>query len=362
MVREMLNEYTPDEVSRPGETLLEVIMELGMTQAELAERTGRPRKTINEIINGIAAITPETALHLERVLGIPASFWNNRESHYREYLARKAEQERLEKEIKWVDNFPLSAMAKLGWIDNPRDKVEKLKALLSYFGVASPESWFQMWRGRAAEYRKSKTLNSSDYALAAWLRRGELVAQDVPCEPFEERRFKAILAGLRALTRYEPSAYLLQIQKACAECGVAVVFIPELPGTRAWGATRWLSPSKALIQLSLRGKTDDQLWFTFLHECCHILKHGKREEFIETDEGCSDKEDEANRFAEELLIPRGSFQDFVEKGSFSGVAVLEFAYEIGIAPGIVVGRLQKEGYIPWKNLNGLKRKLDIREN
>lgn len=77
------NEYAPDEVTPPGETLLDVLEERGMTQADLAERTGRPRKTINEIVKGRAAITPETAFHLERALGIPASFWNNRESAYR---------------------------------------------------------------------------------------------------------------------------------------------------------------------------------------------------------------------------------------------------------------------------------------
>jgi len=78
------NQYCPDEVSPPGETLLEVLEERGITQAELAERTGRPRKTINEIIKGKAAITPETALQLERVLGVAASFWNARETRFRD--------------------------------------------------------------------------------------------------------------------------------------------------------------------------------------------------------------------------------------------------------------------------------------
>lgn len=89
------NQYCPDEVSPPGETLLEVLEERGLTQAELAERTGRPRKTINEIVRGKAAITPETALQLEKVLGVPASFWNARESKYREFLAKRSEAEQL---------------------------------------------------------------------------------------------------------------------------------------------------------------------------------------------------------------------------------------------------------------------------
>ena len=78
------NQYQPDKVSPPGETLLEVLEDRGITQAELAERTGCPRKTIDEIVRGRAAITPETALQLERVLGVPASFWSARESQYRE--------------------------------------------------------------------------------------------------------------------------------------------------------------------------------------------------------------------------------------------------------------------------------------
>jgi HTH-type transcriptional regulator / antitoxin HigA len=83
------NQYLPDYVSPPGETLIELLEDRGMSQADLADRTGRPKKTINEIINGKTAITHDTALQLERVLGIPANFWNSREQHYREFLARQ---------------------------------------------------------------------------------------------------------------------------------------------------------------------------------------------------------------------------------------------------------------------------------
>src|SRR6266849_9567417 len=96
------NHYRPDTVTPPGATLLETIDALGMTQTELAERTGRPTKTINEIIKGKAAITPETALQLERVLGIPATFWNNREWQYREYLAKQKASEWLESQTDWL--------------------------------------------------------------------------------------------------------------------------------------------------------------------------------------------------------------------------------------------------------------------
>lgn len=96
------NTYCPDYAIPPGETLAEVIHDRGMTQAELAERMGRPTKTINEIVKGKAAITPETAIQLERVLGVPARFWNSLEKNYREDLARIQETEKLRNGGEWM--------------------------------------------------------------------------------------------------------------------------------------------------------------------------------------------------------------------------------------------------------------------
>ncbi len=95
MGKNVKNEYFPDYVSPPGDTLSETIQTLGMSQLELSKRTGRPHKTVNEIITGKTKITPETAIQLEKVLNIPASFWNNRQRRYDEFLARKKEQENL---------------------------------------------------------------------------------------------------------------------------------------------------------------------------------------------------------------------------------------------------------------------------
>ena len=53
-----------------------------MTQKELAERLNRPTQVVTEIVRGKKVITPETALELENVLGIPAPFWVNLEAIY----------------------------------------------------------------------------------------------------------------------------------------------------------------------------------------------------------------------------------------------------------------------------------------
>ena len=82
--RKKINQFKPDYAVLPGDTLKETLDALGMSQADLAEQTGRSQKTIKEIVQGKAAITPETALQLEKVLNIPASFWSNREQDYQE--------------------------------------------------------------------------------------------------------------------------------------------------------------------------------------------------------------------------------------------------------------------------------------
>lgn len=83
------NQYVPESVSPPGETLEELLQERKISQMELAERTGLTPKTVNEIIKGKAPITSETALLLERVLAVPARFWNGREKGYREFLRKE---------------------------------------------------------------------------------------------------------------------------------------------------------------------------------------------------------------------------------------------------------------------------------
>jgi len=351
------NQYRPDEVSAPGETLLETLETIGMSQVELAERTGKSNKTINEIVKGKAAITPDTALQLERVLGIPAGFWNNRERDYHEALARTEETNRLEKLLSWVDRFPIEAMAKRKWIQRPNDKLQQLQELLNFFGVASPEQWDEMWSAGRVAFRRSTAFEMWPEAVAAWLRKGELTAQNVDCLPYESTGFRTLLQKIRGLTFEQPQVFPARLQKWCSQVGVAVVFVHELPRTRVFGVTRWLSPHKALIQLSLLYKSDDQLWFSFFHEAAHILLHGKRQMFIEEADAKGEEEKQADAFAADILIPRQELRSFLTSTQRpSKAAIRSFAQRIGIAPGIVVGRLQHDGYLPFTFCNGLKQR------
>ncbi len=350
--------YKPDYAVLPGDTLREALDSLSMTQRDLASRMGRPLKTINEIIKGKASITPDSALQLERILGIPASFWLNLERNYREVLARRKDEDRLRTEVAWIRQFPLRAMAKAGWVRSYKSKLEQAQELLQFFGVATPEQWRGLWTDVGVAYRKSAVFKSDPGAVAAWLRKGELEAQRLQCQAYDPERFRTALAEVRGLTLRPPDVFQPEVTRLCAEAGVAVVFVPELPKLCISGASRWLSPTKGLIQLSLRYKSDDHLWFSFFHEAAHLLLHGKRRIFIDDDTGKDGLEAEANTFAANFLIPPPAFKRLMKSTPVTEAAILRVAKEIGVAPGIIVGRLQHESLLQFSECNHLKKRFE----
>jgi len=350
--------YEPDSVSPPGATLHQIMIQRSLNVTDLAARLDLTRKHLTDILKGAAPITPETALKLERVLQTPARFWNNREQQYRDFLARKAEEDILQSQLEWLKNFKpfLNKMVEYGWIPPSSDPVERLRNLLNFFGVASPDVWEREWGELPAYFRKSQKLDADRYALAAWMRHGERVARTRACKSYDRRKFLSVLREVRELSRKPARVFQPQLESLCAECGVAVIFVPELPKT-ASGATRWLSPDRALLQLSLRYKTDDHLWFTFFHEAAHILLHQKKAIFVESKSYHTREENEADEFAATTLIPKRNFKTLIAKGVPTLAEVCRFADSLKIAPGIVVGQLQNRGIYAYNRGNRLKRTL-----
>jgi len=350
-------QFTPDYATPPGETLAEWLEEQSMTQAELATRAELSARAVNQIIHGVAPLSQDTALKLERVTGIPARIWNALEAYYREHLTRIEAQAKMAAQVEWLAELPVSQLRKLNIVTAPpKDKLGQVAELLRFFGVASAEAWRELWLAPEAAFRKSEAFAASPGAVAAWLRLGEIRAYSIDTEPFDAAALRRTLPALRELTRQgNPAVFVAQMTEKCAAVGVAVVFVPEIKGARCSGATRWTG-GRPIVQLSLRHRSDDHLWFTFFHELGHILLHGRRDVFVEdgaplTPEFAA-KEDEANRFAREILIPPKFDAELPRLKSI--VAMRAFADRIGIAPGIVVGRLQKDRIIGYRIGNKLK--------
>lgn len=348
--------YQPDYAVPPGVTLKETLEVKGLSQADLAIRTGLAEKTISQIVNGIAPITYETAERFELVLGVPARFWNAREHTYREALVRIEEEGRLEKEVEWLKELPLNVLIDREYIKADSNKRSLVRQALGFFGVSSVSAWRDVWGQPCAQYRGASAQKKHPGYVAAWLRMGECVAESVPCDPYDAQRFQEVLRELRSLTIGSVATWCEEVKKKCASSGVVVVFVKEIPGAGVSGVTRWLTKDKALIQLSLKYKTDDQLFFSFFHEAGHILLHGKRKVFVEYGQEQDVEEREADGFASGVLIPDEQTRALQYLRDQS--AIIRFAETLNIAPSLVVGRMQHDGLMPRAYCNDLKRKVE----
>ncbi len=352
------NQYSPDYAVPPGWVLEERLEVEGISHAEFARRCGRSPKLISEIISAKAPLEPGTALQFEKVLGVDASIWLGIESDYRLHRAREAEAGEAAASAEWIKTFPVRDLVKRGCFRRPESDVDTVSKLLAFFRVGSVDAWTARYGLANVAYRHSRSFKSNEAALATWLRLGEIEAELQECAEYSESRFRHAVRTIRGLTRGEIVEALQQVTRLCNEAGVALALVQPLPRTALSGAAWWLSPRKAVIQLTARHKTDDHLWFSFFHEAAHVLLHSKKGIFVdETNGNGAELESEANDWASNTLIPQRAWQQFVATSPRSAHVVRAFAEEQGIAPGIVVGMLQHKGLLPWTHLNALKVRL-----
>ena len=192
----------------------------------------------------------------------------------------------------------------------------------------------------------------------AWLRQGELQSLPIKCAPWDATHFREVLPELRSLSRRkDPSLFIPELRRRCAECGVAVVVVRAPTGCRASGATRFLSSDRALLLLSFRYLSDDHFWFTFFHEAGHLLLHGNRGLILEGIGAPTSEEEEANDFAASALIP-SPFQPELSTLRLELRAIASFARRVGVSPGIVIGQLQHQQRVARNHWNDLKVRFD----
>jgi HTH-type transcriptional regulator/antitoxin HigA len=346
------NDYTPETVSHPGVTLREKLGEIGMSQKEFAVRTGKPERTIVNVINAKSSLTPDMAVRFESVLQIPATFWLKRQQHYDEAIARMRRDELLADASRWAAMFPVRKMASLGWLRLPQHKAEYARLLLEFFSVSSPEAWqgYYMSRKLKVDFRISLAHFSDPHAISAWLRQGELDAKKLGGAPYSRKKFVAALPEIKRVMANHPDDFFWLLQDICLHAGVKVVYTPCLPNAPLHGSTRWLHDDTPLIQLSARYRQNDRFWFTFFHEAGHILLHGTKHVSIESAEGeggADEKESEADAFAVKWTFSEEEERVVLRYGSLRDDDIIAFATRFGTHPAMIVGRFQHRGTLPY---------------
>ena len=337
----------------PGVTIKEQIESRGLSQKEFAVRLGLSEKHISRLINGRVELTPNVALRLESVLGVPAQFWLNLESLFREELARVEEENALQEDIELARKFPYTAMANLGWVTKARSYKEKVSALRRFFEVAQLETLNRLMIPGIA-YRRLTQTEENDYALAAWSQKARLEAQNIPCGEINLNGLRSILSELRKMTLLPFTRFVPALREVLAKCGIALVILPHLGGSFLHGAS-FTENCKIVVGVTQRGKMADVFWFSLFHEIGHVLNGD-----IFSPEERDDEESEraADLFAQNVLIPEESYRGFTSNKNFNREQIVGFADSVGIAPFIVLGRLQKENHVQYNQYRDLKMQYE----
>lgn len=339
----------------PGETIRENMEFLGMNQKELATRLDITPKHLSNILNGNAPITYDTALKLEVVIGPSAQFWMNLETNYQLDKARLEEQDKMEQDLNLLKEIPYKEMSEFGWVPETTNRVERVINSRRLFGVAELIS---VRHSYDVAFRKQKQIKEiSDFGVLAWIRKAELEGLSNEVRDFDRVKLKKLIPTFRELTMKSPDEFYPEMKKMCAECGVSLVLVPYLPRTYICGATIWRN-NKAILALSVMGKKADKFWFTFFHELAHIINHSVKEFHISYDKDT--KEDEADDIASNYLISKEQYEKFIREYDYRNKAqIVNYSHEIGIAPFILLGRLQHDEYVGYQYYDDLKPSFEI---
>lgn len=337
----------------PGATIKEQLNSRGMSQKEFAVRMDMSEKHISKLINGDVQLTPDVAVRLEMVLGVPAKFWNNLEAIYREKIVKAEAENAMDADVELAKQFPYNEMAKFGWVPETRQTKEKVVYLRKYFEVVELSLLGNDQITKIACRRLAIT-EKSDLALMAWAQEAKIKARDIETLPINIKGLLAAIPDIRKMTVLKPKEFCPKIKKCLADHGIALVFLPHLKGSFLQGAT-FLDGNKIVVGLTARGKDADKFWFSLFHELAHIvLGH------VGQVNGTSDEDEKAaDDWSGNTLIAEKEFDTFKQGNDYSEQGVRRFAKEQGIAPGIVVGRMQREGMIKYSMLNNLKEQYVI---
>ena len=309
----------------PGATIKEQLLDRGLSQKEFAVRMGMSEKHISKLINGEVQLTPDVAVRLEMVLGVPAKFWNKLEATYREKLVKAKVENDMDADKELAKKLPYREMSKNGWVPETRDTTEKVIYLRKYFEVVNLGIIKDMQLSKIACRRLAET-EKSNLALLAWAQKARLEARTIETSLVNLETLKKSLPEIRSMTTMNPSDFCPKLIELLSGCGIALVFLPH--------------------------KDADKFWFSLFHELGHILLG-----HINQPNGTTEEDEAAaDSFAKETLIPTEEFNAFTDQNDFSKAAICAFAQEKHILCGIVVGRLQKEGFINYSRCNDLKTK------
>lgn len=357
-------EYKELIAFHPGYYLKDIIEDMGITQDEFAKRLGTTGKHLSDLLNGKCSLSKEIALNLSIMFGTTLDVWLNLQKTYTEKVLEIERRKAEDKEVECVNLIDYSFFVNLGVVPKTRLAADKAKELLKYFKISSFEVFKQpdflvSYRTAIQTVCEKNIINSN-----AWVQTALNIGKEIKTSKYDSKKLRGHLDEIRGMTVQDPKEFYPRLVEIFASCGVAFVDLPHLKNSGVNGAVKWLNKEKVILAINDRRKYLDTFWFSLFHEIGHVLQEkitmlivGRDVE--EMDEANKTLENEADIFAQDILLPEKAYAKFVNAGDFSEWHIREFAARINIHPSIIVGRLQKENHIGFDRLNRLKGKYVI---
>lgn len=347
----------------PGAYVKDLIEDLEMNQHELSKRLGITSKTVSKFINGDAPLSNELASRLSIVFGTSIELWLNLNNNYIKKQVEIEQKKSEDKQKEILDCMNYNFWVKLGLLENTRKYSEKIKELTGFLKIASlttlkEKDFLVQFRSAVLNLNDKNIINAN-----AWVQTAINIGIEKKVPKYDARKLENSLDRLRNLTILESKDFYPQINEILVECGVTFVVLPYMKNCAINGAVKWIGKEKVILSMNDRRKSIDTFWFSFFHEIKHVLQH-KITKLISDGNienlNINDKmlllEKEADSFSQDLLIPPLKYLEFTNNHRFNANNVIQFSNLININPGVVVGRLQKDNYVLYSNveLNKLK--------
>lgn len=347
-------EYKNIIAFHPGYYIADVIEDLGMTQAEFASRLDITPKNLSELIHSKTSMSNKVAKNLSAMLGTSVEVWLELQKSYDARLIEIEQLKAQEKELTYLKKLDYSFFQTIGRLKDTKNKSEQLSELYRFLKISALglfESPNFIAQFRRTELDKPDT----DFISNVWVQTIFSLGTDQTTDRFSGKELRKVIKELRAYTHRDPNEVLGEVKEKLSRCGVALIVIPSLARSGVFGATKWIDRDKAVIGLSDRRKTADTFWFSLFHELAHVLDHKTTQVYILSDQKLDEwSEEKADEMARDLLIPPKEYENWLETADLSASDITAFAKRIDIHPGIVVGRLQKDEYLSYAQMNSLK--------
>ena len=351
-------EYNDKIAFHPGYYIREIVEDSGLTQEDFAKRLDTTPKNLSLLIRGEQSLSIDIAMKLSRMIGTSVIYWLNLQNSYDALIAEFRSDEELVAEREIFEYFDYKFLRdSYGLPALPRQRDEQIKAFRAFLKVSS----LSVLRNRdlAVSFRSA----TDDLTEAGTVKANAMVqiainkALDIEAPRFNRRKFEKAVEYALTLTKNHEEFYPL-IRKAFLDAGVIFVILHNISGSKTNGATKKIGEN-ILLMVNDRRLNADSFWFTLFHEIGHII-NGDYGISFEKEKG--EREEAADKYAQDSLIPAEQYKDFVKNARFDIQSIREFADRIDRDPGIVLGRLQndkKVDYDDW-TLKPLRHKYKVR--